>query len=243
MKSQQSPTEFDKNNRDVSSIRGYVMEKNSSRMPNMDLLNDKECTTRLERCCKKLVKKSTEAIHPYLHDGTTTTHWVDREGYNAIWQNCHGEYVVTKAERVWLCSSEKRLQEIARRTHGKDSTRLLNHSSQSTKKDSEKDKSLRELKSDLPTASSTSTNWDGNNYKTSSWNSKHSSWSDGSWFFLRVRTSFGWLEKNFQTTDGVCEQNTRSNSMYRCAQCVTTHTEQNDHISSREHAWLKIANL
>ena len=31
--------------------------------------------------------------------------------------------------------------------------------------------------------------------------------------------------------------------MYRCAQCVTTHTEQNDHISSREHAWLKIAHL
>ena len=33
------------------------------------------------------------------------------------------------------------------------------------------------------------------------------------------------------------------NSMYRCAQCVTTHTEQNDHISSRKHAWLKIAHL
>ena len=27
------------------------------------------------------------------------------------------------------------------------------------------------------------------------------------------------------------------------AQCVTTHTEQNDHMSSREHAWLKIAHL
>ena len=34
-----------------------------------------------------------------------------------------------------------------------------------------------------------------------------------------------------------------ANSMYRCAQCVTTHTEQHDHISSREHAWLKIAHL
>ena len=32
-----------------------------------------------------------------------------------------------------------------------------------------------------------------------------------------------------------CEQNTHSNSMYKCAQCVTTHTEQKDHISSREH--------
>ena len=47
--------------------------------------------------------------------------------------------------------------------------------------------------------------------------------------------------KNFQTTDGGCEQNTHSKSKYRCAQCVTTHTGQNDHISSREHARLKIA--
>ena len=37
------------------------------------------------------------------------------------------------------------------------------------------------------------------------------------------------------------ELNTHSNSMCRCAQCVTTYTEQNDHISSREHAWLKRA--
>ena len=27
--------------------------------------------------------------------------------------------------------------------------------------------------------------------------------------------------------------------MYRCGKCVTTHTEQIDHISSREHAWPK----
>ena len=36
-----------------------------------------------------------------------------------------------------------------------------------------------------------------------------------------------------------CEQNTHSYIMYRCAQCVTTHTEQYDHISSREHTCLK----
>ena len=40
-----------------------------------------------------------------------------------------------------------------------------------------------------------------------------------------------------------CEQNTHSYSMYRCAQCVSTHPEQYDHISSREHAWLKGAQL
>ena len=58
-----------------------------------------------------------------------------------------------------------------------------------------------------------------------------------------VRTRFGCLVENVQTTHGGCEQNTHSNSMYRCAQCITTHTEQNDHISSREHTCLKIAHL
>ena len=45
------------------------------------------------------------------------------------------------------------------------------------------------------------------------------------------------------TTASSCEQNTHSYSMYRCAQCVSTYTEQYDHISSREHAWLKSAQL
>ena len=36
-----------------------------------------------------------------------------------------------------------------------------------------------------------------------------------------------------------CEQYTHKNSMCRCAQCVTTHTGQVDHISTREHAWLE----
>ena len=50
-----------------------LLRRTAVAMPNMDLLNDKECTTSLKRCCKKLVKNSTEAIHPCLHDGTTTT--------------------------------------------------------------------------------------------------------------------------------------------------------------------------
>ena len=37
-----------------------------------------------------------------------------------------------------------------------------------------------ESRGDLPTALSSSTNWDRNNWKTGSWNSKHSSWSDDS---------------------------------------------------------------
>ena len=40
--------------------------------PDMDLLNDNECSTRLKNCCIKLVKKSMENTHPFLRDGITT---------------------------------------------------------------------------------------------------------------------------------------------------------------------------
>ena len=56
-----------------------------------------------------------------------------------------------------------------------------------------------------------------------------------------ILDQFRLTEINFTTTDEKCEQNTHLNSMYRCAQCLTTYTEQNDHISSREHAWLNSA--
>ena len=65
-------------------------------------------------------------------------------------------------------------------------------------------------------------------WNTSSWNSQHSSRSDDLWIFLRVRTSFGWLEKNIQPTDGGVKQYTHQYSTCRVA--------QHDHISSREHA-------
>ena len=65
-------------------------------------------------------------------------------------------------------------------------------------------------------------------WNTSSWNSQHSSRSDDLWIFLRVRTSFGCLEKNIQSTDGEVKQYTHKYSTCRVA--------QHDHISSREHA-------
>ena len=40
-------------------------------------------------------------------------------------------------------------------------------------------------------------------------------------FFCEFRTNFGCRERNFQIIDGVCEQNTHSYSMHRCAQCVS----------------------
>ena len=64
-----------KKHRDLRALR-QLFQKEMPRVQN--LLGSRHCllqlcTTRPKRCCKKLVKESTEAIHPYLHDGTTTT--------------------------------------------------------------------------------------------------------------------------------------------------------------------------
>ena len=72
MKSTQSPTEFDQNNRDVTSIPGYVIKKKKVVEPSTDLLKDKRCTTRRNRYFKRPDRESTEAIQRYFHDGTET---------------------------------------------------------------------------------------------------------------------------------------------------------------------------
>ena len=41
--------------------------------PDMDLLNDKECFTRPEKCFIKRTKRNMEDTHPFLRDGTTTS--------------------------------------------------------------------------------------------------------------------------------------------------------------------------
>ena len=51
-------------------------------------------------------------------------------------------------------------------------------------------------------------------------------------FFLRVGAGFGCLEKKTQPTDGGCEQHPQIQHVQSFA--------QHDHISSREHAWLKL---
>ena len=79
-------------------------------------------------------------------------------------------------------------------------------------------------RANLQTTSSSRAKWDQTHCKTSE--------SPDDWrIFLRVRTGFGCLEKNLQPTDGRCEQYTHKYSTYRVA--------QHDHVSSREHAWLK----
>ena len=66
MISSRSPTEFDQNNHDVTSIPGYVSKKNSSRG------KTKECTTQRNRCLKRHVRESTDAILQCYQGGTPT---------------------------------------------------------------------------------------------------------------------------------------------------------------------------
>ena len=68
-------------------------------------------------------------------------------------------------------------------------------------------------------------------WKTSKWNSQHSSCLRTSEFFSELgQVSVAWRNTSSQTTGG-CEQYTHKYSTCRVA--------QHDHISSREHAWLK----
>ena len=163
----------------------------------------------------------------------------------------------TTQSPTWLCSTETRKQTIARRALGKDPKRLENHSSWSISKKTKKDKCWR--------ASKNSTRgWHQNRMEvlqrfvgkpSDSFfriagqpadsfvivvklgpNPLEDEQLEFSAFFKVWR--FGERKTSRQPT-GSCEQHTHKYSMCRCAQCVRTHTEQIDHISPREHAWLE----
>ena len=62
-----------------------VLGRMAVAVPNMDLLNDNECTTRLKNCCKKIVKKSTNVFHSsiLLERWNNDRHWMDTGAQNA----------------------------------------------------------------------------------------------------------------------------------------------------------------
>ena len=121
-----------------------------------------------------------------------------------------------------FAQAKRECKRMQRWTCEKESTRILTTSSWSTIKTTKRTSVRRNRRAWLSSRSSnrlavlqfrvtgalshspSSTNWDRNNWVA---------------FF---RTSFGCREIHFPTTDGGCEQNTRSYSMYRCAQCVST---------------------
>ena len=77
MKSTRSPTEFDQNNRDVTSIPGYVVKNNSSRGVKHGPSAERQKMCYQERQMLKKARQGKHARHPtilsrYFHDGTPT---------------------------------------------------------------------------------------------------------------------------------------------------------------------------
>ena len=120
--------------------------------PNTDLLNDKECTTKRNRCWKKARQKK-HGRHPtilarwYASETyrtslsqigykrcTTELPWRSFPQSNKSWGNWKFETVdshdecrktsATTQSTTCLCSSEKRMQTIARRASGKEERRI-----------------------------------------------------------------------------------------------------------------------
>ena len=70
MQSTRSPTEFDQNNRDVTSIHGYVIEKNSSRGAKRGVSERQKMYHHAKQILKKgPTGKALRAIVRYSHDG------------------------------------------------------------------------------------------------------------------------------------------------------------------------------
>ena len=245
--------------------------------PNTDLLNDKRCATRRNRCSKR-PDKGKHGRHP-----TILSRWYGFEEYRKSlwvigWKEHHKMlydridlekhiYIATRAERIqnskrWILTAiaEEPQQPLNQRPNfaqAKREYKLLHdeHLARTPEKyraipcSSEKDNNLRATKNTTTrlTLKQIGGSTKGSRGKPADsfvrvakvapkpledeqlefsalfkpWLVKHFSQSKDS----------GCLEKNLQTTDGVCEQHTHKYSTCRVA--------QHDHISSREHAWLK----
>ena len=153
-----------------------------------------------------------------------------------------------------LCWSNKRVQTIARRAPGKDPARLQNHPSQSTSKTNEGVERhdfavepqtgwrfCQQQRRNLPTVLSSSSNLDRTYWKTSSWNSRHSSWPGDLWkkFSELGPVSVAWRKNSSQPAAGVNSTPT-STSRTEMHSMITFH-----HANTRgsRAAKLRIAHL
>ena len=134
------------------------------------------------------------------------------------------------------------MREVARRKHGKDSTRLLHHSTQSTSKTAKRtmQSTLAQAESSMKSRGETCRQLRLRQQIGIETIGRRAVGIPSILHGLTIREIFLRVRTSPDNRRGCCKQNT---PMYRWAQCVTKHTEQNDHISSREHAWLKIAHL
>ena len=154
-----------------------------------------------------------------------------------------GRCSTTTESTTWFCSSKKIIQKMARRTCDKDETRKKNHSSRPTSVRQQREQAFertyhhdhrvdprtgwlfyKESQGDL-SPSSSSTNWDRNNWTTKKLEflAFFTVWQFvNNLLFCEFKTSSSCREMNSPPIDGECEQNTHSYRMYRCAQCIST---------------------
>ena len=291
MKSTRSPTEFDQNNRDVTSIPGYVIKKNSSRGVKHGPSEGQKMYYQARQMLKK-ARQEKHGRHP-----TILSLWYAEEDYikslSAIrvielhirlddWIDLETHiYKATRAERIQIGFLLQILKEELMFHSIKDPTLLkrkenANDCMTSTwqqpnkntetflavnKQDSETGNNLTAMKTLTTSLTRTQV---GDSTDSRGETCRHLLQARGPTckqlrhrrqrgtnpsgrraigilstlqvltmgdFFLRGRTVFGCLEKNLQPTDGRCAQYTHNYSTCRVA--------QHDHISPREHAWLK----
>ena len=71
-------------------------KRTSPMVPNMELPNGNDCTTKPRRCCRKLANPSMVVTKPFWKDGTRMTpqvfvrYWVDWGAVHAVWRTCIG---------------------------------------------------------------------------------------------------------------------------------------------------------
>ena len=99
-KPSQKTKQLDKKNYDALSNPGYVVKRIHTVVPNMELPNGNECTTRPRRCSRQLAKASMVVTKPFWKDGTRMTHTA--RGVQGP-QNQRPDFVEAKRELRRLC--------------------------------------------------------------------------------------------------------------------------------------------
>ena len=227
MKSSQRPPGFEQNNYAVTSIPWQCdqEERTAVVLPNTDLLKDKECTTKRNRCWKMHVRKSTENTQRYCHE----IGWKEKD--IMLFDRIVLEkqlFVAKRAERIqnskhWILTLNAKgprqplnqrpdfaqAKRECKRLHDKhlaktqQDNRTIPRSQQVRQRKEQPFEGIEESnyafdpktswklytesRGNLPTASSSSSNWDRTHWKTSQ--------LELSAFFKVWRFGFGCLEK------------------------------------------------
>ena len=197
MKSLRSPTEFDQNSRDVTSIPGYVIQKRTAVVePSTELQKDTRCTTMRSKCMKRTRRHPTILSRRYACDeyrkSLSATGWKEHQ-HNVIRQNRLGEGHLRRhksrknSKFDALDSHDKCIQSTNKTSKRqqfegneeydyavdpKTSRRFYKGSRENLQTTSSGSRA------NLQTASSSSSNWNQTQWKTSNWNSQNSSSPD-----------------------------------------------------------------